>query len=63
MVWCFGRLAWWIYTKPGSKSTKLINIKDCTKIAANPKYIGKVSGVRYRLTTNNMMKLKDKNKV
>lgn len=39
-----------------------MNAKNHTKMATNPEYVGEVSGIRYRLTTNNIMSQKDKNK-
>lgn len=58
----FGRLAWREYTKPRLKSTRSINAKGCTKITTNLEYIEKISSVRYRLNTGNMMRPKSKNK-
>ena len=39
-----------------------MNVKNYAKIAANLKYIREVSGIRYELKTNNMVRLKSKGK-
>lgn len=42
---------------------KSMNIKDCTKIAARQQYIREISDIRYRLKTDVMTRLKNKEKV
>lgn len=37
-----------------------MKIKDCIKMAANPKYIGKISSIKYKSNTDDMIKPKDK---
>ena len=39
-----------------------MNVRDCTKIAINPKYIRKVFSIRYRLNTVNIIRSNDKYK-
>ena len=39
-----------------------MNIKDYVEIAADPKYVKKISSIRYELNICDMTKPKDKNK-
>lgn len=51
-------LAYWVYAKPGSKSTGSLNIKNYTKIAINSEYIRKISSIRYNIKVEDMIKTK-----
>ena len=53
----FGGLAGWVYAELGLESTRLINLKNCAKMATDPEYVGEISSVRYGLNTNNMILL------
>lgn len=47
------------YTKLRLDFDRLINAKDCNKIADGPGYIWQIFSVRYKLKTSVMTKLKD----
>lgn len=36
-----------MYTKLGLQSTRSMNVKNCTKRAADQKYVGMISDIRY----------------
>ena len=55
---CLGKLTYWAYAKSKLESTKSINIKDYTEIAANQDYIRKIFGIKYKLNTDNMIRQK-----
>ena len=48
--------------KPRPKSIKLMFIKNCAEMIANLEYIKGVFGMRYRLTTDDIIRLKDEDK-
>lgn len=52
-----------MYIEPGLEFTRLMIAKNCAKIAINLEYIGEVFGVRYKLTTDEITRLKDEEKV
>lgn len=51
---CFGGLICWAYDKPRPEFTRFMNIKDCTKMTIDQKYVGKICKVRYGLKVSNI---------
>lgn len=58
-MWCFGKLAYQVYAKPRPESIRSLNAKDCAEIAADLKYIWKISDVRYGLNVEDITKSND----